>query len=94
MTPFDWEKVRRAGAQASLATTPGGLWRALLGLFDHSPYAPLPEDLKAGTTPEAALAVLIDGLRDGVNAVLERDEIVRSAIASSNEPRPRRGVPL
>lgn len=71
----DWQAVCLVGERLRTARTAGEAWWALADLFpEHSPYEPLPEHLKAGGGPESALAVLVDGLRDALNAVLERDQ--------------------
>lgn len=72
MGPVDWQLVRVVGELAARVRSPGDLGRVLAALFpEHSPYARLPDHLKIGNTPEAALAVLVDGLRDALNAALE-----------------------
>lgn len=71
----DWRAVKAAGERLRSARTPGEAWSAVASLFpDHDPYRPLPAHLTAGDGPEAALAVLVDGLRDTLNALLERDQ--------------------
>lgn len=67
--------ARLAGFLAAQARTPGDIWLALKAIFpEHDPHQPFPSHMKAGTGPEAALATLIDGLRDGLNACLEARE--------------------
>jgi hypothetical protein len=77
----DWAAVRHAGERASRARTPGDIFLALKAIFPGwSPWSPLPAHLKAGNGPEAALAVLVDGLRDALNAALEDEDGDRDAV--------------
>ena len=70
--PVDWSHVRLVGERAKHVRSPGDLMLVLADLFPgHTPYADLPAHLKLGDTPEAALAALIDGVRDALNHAIE-----------------------